>query len=49
METEKIKQDRVAVINSLSSNLPAVLNNPSKGSSRSRFKYISLTTKKELT
>ena len=33
METEKMKQDRVAVINSLSSNLPAVLNNPSKGSS----------------
>ena len=28
---ESEEQDRIAVINSLSSNLPAVLNNPAKG------------------
>ena len=31
MGVESDVQDRIAVINSLSSNLPAVLNNPAKG------------------
>ena len=41
---ESEEQDRIAVINSLSSNLPAVLNNPAKGMIRG-FQFFLLTIK----